>query len=474
MSRNRKVRAKVLLGAGLLALAHASQAAGPGNEDLKAQIEELKAAVRSLQEAARTPAKAAAEGEAADEPVKKQDLEGLRADLENYKYETKRTRETKTALTTRGTTIGGSVQTRFTAQNPPTSSGSSTTAATRNSSFDVPQATLSLAGSLFRDYKDGRNLDYKLAFGYVPNSPANNNSLFNLTDAYVRYSFLPTSTGLEESKLTATVGQQQIPFGLEAQASEDLRPVIKSAQFLAGLGLDGRQIGVIARGDLEPYVDYGFNYRAPLFEYALGVVNGSGANKSDDNGQKDWVGRVAFTLPVDYNSVLRELKFGSSVYKGKKNSVVTLADKSTLVTGQGRSDRYGFDIYYNHDPIGATFEYAQGHDEPIAAGGKIGKTKSSGYVATLYYTWGEQFLKSYRAQAKYDDWWPHSYESFIRYDQFDPNRALPANETVISTIGLNVFFAETTKFQINLSHTAPKAPAAKSGNTLLAQFQFGF
>lgn len=54
------------------------------------------------------------------------------------------------------------------------------------------------------------------------------------------------------------------------------------------------------RGDAKPFVDYGANYRAPLFEYALGVTNGNGSNKTDDNNSKDYIGRVAFTLPVDY------------------------------------------------------------------------------------------------------------------------------------------------------------------------------
>ncbi|WP_338768877.1 hypothetical protein [Massilia sp. METH4] len=491
--------------AGLLAIAGATQAAGQSNEDLQRQIEELKAVVKTLQQqiggqgtAARTPVAAPAEAgqssasaektfigpeatakadpgapsantettPAAPEVATKADIDGLRTDLENYKYEQKRNRETKTALTTRGTTIGGSVQARYTAQDPAVRTGSTATSSDRSSSFDIPQATLNFAGSLYRDYSEGRNLDYRLAFAYAKNSPATDGSQLNATDAYIRYSPLPTLTGLEDPRLTITLGQQQIPFGLEAQIGEELRPVINNAQFLGGLGVGTRQIGLIVRGDYDPYVDYGFNYRAPLLEYAFGVVNGSGPNKSDDNNHKDYIARLAFTLPVDYYSLFRELKFGVSAYKGKKNLV-----NGTNVVGLGKRDRYGFDIYYNHAPFGITYEYAEGRDGVANNGPEI---KSRGQYLTAFYTWGEQWVASSRAQAKYDDYWPKSYQLFARYDTFDPNRALDNDRTKVGVLGFNLFFAETTKFQVNLNHYDYQNPAQRSSNELLAQFQFGF
>jgi hypothetical protein len=483
-----------VLGAGLLTIAGAGHAAGQSNEDLQRQIQELKVLVNSLQQQAQAqpaPAAAAAaatsaapaapalaQGEApatdganlAQQPesATKADIDGLRTDLENYKYEQRRNRETKTALTTRGTTIGGSVQARATAQSPATRSGTAATASNRNGSFDIPQATLNFSGSLYRDYSEGRNLDYRLAFAYARNSPATDGSQFNATDAYVRYSPLPTLTGLEDPRLTLTFGQQQIPFGLEAQIGEELRPVINSAQFLGGLGVGSRQIGLIVRGDFAPYVDYGFNYRAPLVEYAFGVVNGSGPNKSDDNNGKDLVGRLAFTLPVDYYSLFRELKLGVSAYKGKKNLIT---GTSTTVSGQGKRDRYGADIYYNHAPFGITYEYAEGRDGVTGNGPDL---KSRGQYLTAFYTWGEQWVASSRAQAKYDDYWPKSYQLFARYDIFDPNVLIANDKTKIATAGFNLFFAETTKFQLNLNHYHYQNPSQRSAKELLAQFQFGF
>lgn len=493
-----RISAKIssaVLGAGLLSIAGASHAAGQSNEELQRQIEELKAVVSALQKQVQAGQGQAIQGQAAvaaaaevQDPAAgqaltsetigsagekvdiatKSDIDGLRTDLENYKYEQRRSRETKTALTTRGTTIGGSVQARAAAQSPAVRTGTSSAAAPRNTSFDIPQATLNFAGSLYRDYSEGRNLDYRLAFAYARNSPATDGSQLNVTDAYVRYSPLPTLTGLEDPRLTLTFGQQQIPFGLEAQIGEELRPVINSAQFLGGLGVGTRQIGLIVRGDFDPYVDYGFNYRAPLLEYALGVVNGSGPNKSDDNNHKDWIGRVAFTLPVDYYSIFRELKFGVSGYKGKKNLVT---GSSTTVSGQARRDRYGADIYYNHAPFGITYEYAEGRDGVAGGGPDI---KSRGQYLTAFYTWGEQWVASSRNQAKYDDYWPKSYQLFARYDTFDPNTAVGNDKSDIATAGFNLFFAETTKFQLNLNYYKYENPAQRNAKEVLAQFQFGF
>ena len=476
---------RALAGAGILTLAGAAHAAGPTNQQLQKQIEELKALVTSLQQqvqARQAPAADTVKGATAEavvvapgidatdkiESATKADIDGLRTDLENYKYEQKRNRETKTALTTRGTTIGGSVQVRATAQEQASRAGSTALAADRHSSFDIPQATLNFSGSLYRDYSEGRNLDYRLAFAYAKTSPGTDASQLNATDAYIRYSPFPTLTGLEDPRLTITLGQQQIPFGLEAQIGEELRPVINSAQFLGGLGVGTRQIGLIVRGDYDPYVDYGFNYRAPLVEYAFGVVNGSGPNKSDDNNSKDYLARLAFTLPVDYFSLLRELKVGVSAYKGTKNLT---AGTTAAVVAQTRRDRYGFDIYYNHAPFGITYEYAEGRDGVIGTGPDI---KSRGQYVTAFYTWGEQWVASSRAQAKYDDYWPKSYQLFARYDIYDPNRALANDKSKIATAGFNLFFAETTKFQINLNHYQYENPAQRSANELLAQFQFGF
>jgi hypothetical protein len=517
--------------AGLIGYAGMAQAQGPSNAELQQEVEELRVIVKELKakldkkEEAHADARAlhgaASKGASASGPAAldgapkvasapaateqgagnpqatnagnsgnatgvpadgntqyatKDDVDGLRASLENYKYDEQRLEQTTLASTTRNTVIGGTVQVRYTTQTPGTTTGTGSGSTDRNSSFDIPLAQLYLTGSLYRDYQEGRNLTYKLGFAYAPNvssgsmisSSAPSGSQFNAQDVYLQYSFLPTTFGLETPILTATLGQQLIPFGLEAQTDESLRPVINSAQFVSGLGVGTRQIGLIVRGDAGISVDYAANYRAALLQYAFGIVNGSGPNQSDNNNHKDLLGRLAFTLPVDYASWLRQLTFGTSVYLGRKNLI-----DGTTAAGEGENNRYGFDIYYNHAPFGITAEYAMGRDGALGTKGGTTTVNSYGWYVTAFYTWGEQWVNSYKTQNKYDDWWPKSYQAFFRLDKWNPNTALSGNLTTIDTLGLNIFFAQTTKFQIDMQHTS-SSRSAKASNALLAQFQFGF
>ncbi|WP_411691784.1 hypothetical protein [Acinetobacter gandensis] len=264
-----------------------------------------------------------------------EDIDGLRADIENYKYDQSRQYERQTTKSTRDTTLYGTVQLRANAVDDTGVIGAT------KSTFDIGTALIGVRGNLFRDYNEGKNLDYQLSFGYGKRNDGTNNSNFNLLDAFVRYNALATNAGPETAKLNFTLGQQLLPFGLDVQSPEDLRPTISTASASTYLGLFNRQNGFIVRGDVKPFVDYGSNYRAPLFEYALGVTNGNASNKADDNNGKDYIGRVAFTLPVDYASIFRELKFGASYIKGEsKLNTAGISDNSA------KRDRLGFDLYW--------------------------------------------------------------------------------------------------------------------------------
>jgi hypothetical protein len=507
-----------ILALALFTYAGASFGETPTTQELQQQIEALKNSIESLEQQVKTGKAPAGAASSSSEPANKDDISGLRADLENYMYDVQRLRDYKTVLANRGTTITGTAQVRADVSTASTTSGAATTQSTpRYSSFDVPLVNLAFAGNLFRDYGEGHNLDYKVGFAYAkasstttftPTTTTNAaTSTFNLQDAYIQYNFInPAVTGLEDSNLNLRLGQQQTVFGLEAQTTDELKPVINTAQFVNGLGVGARQIGLILRGDYDPYVDYGFNYRAPLLEYAVGIVNGSGPNQSDNNSKKDYLARLAVTAPVDYTSWLRELKFGLSYQHGTKNVwSSTTATTAPVVAAtsavDGKSDRYGFDIYYNHLPFGGTYEYATGRDDvlvnnkalPATSSNfataatinplKVGTIKSVGQTLTLFYTWGEQWLKSSNGNGvgKYDDWWPKTYQPFVRFDRWDPNTANTAlsgtnvsGKIDISTLGFNLFFAETTKFQINLNSYRYYNPATPKNRDVIAQFQFGF
>ncbi|RTL53150.1 MAG: DUF3138 domain-containing protein [Rhodocyclaceae bacterium] len=487
---------KSAIGVGLIAMAGGAAAAQPTADELLKQIQALRATVESLQKQVKDQSESLAKTKEAlptgVEYATTTDLDGLKSDLEDYKYSVARDRQYNTALSTRGVTIGGTLTGSYTASTLPS-------AATSNRPYGTPaensfnaSATLSFAGNLYKDYDEGRNWDYKLGLSLAnpkfangaasTNSPAPGDSVIKLTDVYLQYSLVKSNGGLEDPKLTVTFGQQKIPFGLEAQVSDELKPTVSTAQFLGTSALSQlgkRQIGVVLRGDWNPTVDYGFNYRAPLIEYAIGVVNGNGDNTADDNTRKDWLGRVAFTLPVDYNSPFRELKFGASYYSGWK---VLTNTANNVVADAAHSSRKGIDIYYNHNPIGVTYERADGVDDALlvpAAANYRGTQpiKSSGQVLTVFYNFGDiaQWSKNLNQVGKYDDFWPTTSQVYYRFDRWDPNVYAAKDEIFKGTVGYNYFFAQTTKLQLGFTRTTyPNGSGKTSASDLTALFQYGF
>jgi hypothetical protein len=410
-----------------------------------------------------------------------EELAGVRTDLENFKFQWQRERDLHTAITTRYLVINGVVQTRFGFQDNAVNATTPNVVFNRKTTFDVPTALLSFNGILYRDYENGKNLTYSIRYG-VSQQATGNSSFLNLIDAQIAYNFLPT-VNPETNRLSLTVGQQLLPFGIEVPATEELRPVIRNAQFTlpGGYGLARREVGAILRGELFQYVDYGYNYRVPIVQYALGVVNGNGPNALDDNNFKDVVGRVAFTIPSSYNSWLRQLSIGGTVYYGRQNLAITDAAKvSRPLHRKGDKIRYGLDVYYNHWPLGFTYEYIRGVDD-IATGNtltnaKIAQKDSESHTVTAFYSFGQQFVAGFRNQGRFDDWWPKTYQPFVRYDRFDPNldKKKVKDVTEIYTAGLNIFFAETTKAQFNYNLRNVRALSDQWSHEALAQFQFGF
>jgi Phosphate-selective porin O and P len=473
--------------AALLAIGGGVQAAEPSSEiqtlrntvdELRKQVQELRSLVKGKALTAQEPT--AAEGESQESldartPATKADVQGLRTDIENYKYDQSRLQERNIPSVTRNTKIGGSITVRYEAQNPgaqPSASSSGNGASDpRSNGFTAPTFGLNFAGNLFRDYAEGRNLTYRLALTST-NSATTSITGVNLTDAYIRYSFQPASGNPEDPLGTITVGQQTVPFGQDAQALDaEVKAVIGNAGFVSGLGLGTRQIGLLLSGDYDPYVDFTNNYRAPLVAYNLGLFNGNGNNKSDNNDQVDIAGRLVFTLPVDYSSWFRQLQVGASLYRGHTSLGPGTATTAFAANQRGSYNRYGFDINWTHLPYSIAYEWAYGKEELARADSLVTSGKNAdgfrrgvGQYINLGYTWGEQFLSSSRNQGKFDDFWPKSYQAFLRFDSWDPNRSgLVINDRKLATtLGLNVFFAETTKFQINYIRTRNQLGTAKS------------
>ena len=450
-------------------------AAGEELAALRKELAELKARV---EEARSTVASAG-------------DVQGVQADLENFKWQVQRDRETKSALSTRNLLLGGVIQARGAwygedITGTPSAKVPSTIANTsvnnpavldgRKTTFDIPAAILFFNGLLHRDYEKARNLGFSLSAAAAP-TPGTNLSSPSILDANLTYQLLPTIEN-DGPRLSVTLGQQLLPFGLEVNTSEELKPVVNNAQFVGQTGLGARQIGLVARGELFTRFDFGYAYRQALLAFAVGIVNGTGPNRDDDNAFKDVIGRVAITIPAGYDSWLRELRLGASAYLGRVSlNDATASVPATRITGKGLRNRLGADVYYNHFPFGLTYELVRVVDDvwdPAAA--REVRLERSAHTATVFYSFGEQFLRSIRTQGKFDDWWPKTWQPFLRYDRWQPDAGSPGSANDVFTGGLNVFFAETTKAQVNVNRRVQHVVGAENvaSTEVLAQLQFGF
>ncbi|MDR1997683.1 MAG: hypothetical protein LBQ83_05110 [Candidatus Margulisbacteria bacterium] len=400
-------------------------------------------------------------------PATQEDIATLRSEIQQVKDQFQRQYDSNTAATQRSLRISGIVQTKLTVP-------SEVTLNTYNS-FQVPLATLTFRGSLKKDYDDWRNLDYVLSVGGGnPGAP-------QFLDAYLNYNILPANQS-DRSRLAVSFGQQTKPFGLEASALEDKKPVINQAQFVAATGFVARDVGLIFKGDLFPSNDFGYGFRVPLLEYTAGVINGNGFNQGGTNKDTfDSLGRIVINPiawnigdgQINYNDWLRGFSIGASVYDGSSRLWLDPDKKSGIETGVKR--RSGFDIAYVRTPFGFTYETITGLDQ-VATASNTEKydRKGKGDTLTLFWTIGEQFVNGYKNQSRSDDWWPLSWEPFVRIDNWNADTEIDDNNIEIKTVGLNIFFAETTKFQINHNIKNHKARDIKDQAETIVQFQYGF
>lgn len=475
----------------VIALALLAPAAHAAENTPDAAGGEPAADARVLQERGGDPS----EDESKEPKATKDEVEAVRDEIQVLRDQWQRSLErgfpTTVVQSNRPLIISGTGQFRYT-QNKPFINDGSLSANTYNA-VTIPFFALNFAGNLKKDYEQGKNVDYQLGI------QTTGSSTISITDAWLNYQIF-NSLDKEGPRLSITGGQQKKYFGNEATATEAFKPTIAGAQFASKLSLDQRDIGLVLAGDLLPANDYGYNYRVPTIQYWLGLINGSGPNTAENNNDKDLFARIQLNAPVNYDHLLRGLSLGFSGYKGWNNPSATTTTTNTITntTGQavsssstattlqsGPKERWGVDLAYVNTPVGFTLEYVHGKDISggsstikNGAGSKAGFSKVSeeGYTLTLFYNFGDQFVPSAKQQDRYDDYYPLTYQPFVRFDSWTPNTDHPGVHTDIWTAGFNWFFAQTTKLQLNYNVTRDYKGSSNVTNidAFLAQFQFGF
>lgn len=271
-----------------------------------------------------------------------------------------------------------------------------------NSTFRLRRARVRVTGDI------GNMGIYWLELDAV-NSPA-------LLDAYATIGPRPY--------LKFTAGQFRIPFSQESLWSSANLPMVDRAQVVNQLvpgrdnGSNGRDIGADLTGS--------YNVRGHTgVDYAIGVFNGNGIDKTASNNHKNIAARLV-ARPV------AGLSFAGDYYNGNTGPAET------------SRDRAGAEYRYERQPVLLMGEFIRGSDGAL-------------------HRYGWYALQGWQFSPKW--------QGLIRVDSANANTAVKNNTTTIYLGGLNWLMAKNLRFQLNAGSHEQKSAWKPD---LLSQLQFSF
>jgi phosphate-selective porin len=180
----------------------------------------------------------------------------------------------------------------------------------------------------------------------------------------------------------------------------------------------GRDIGVQLEGT------YSVAGNAPLLDYSVGLFNGAGINRRDDNRRKD----VAVRLVVHPT---RQLLLAGDYYDGAAG-----VDRASR-------ERVGVELAYIEQRYSLRAEYVWGRDAAVHRRGGYG-------------------LAAYRFLPQW--------EGLLRFDRYEPG-ANARSDTYL--LGVNWYFSRWAKWQANYG-VVDENTRMDATHTGLSQIQFQF
>lgn len=299
-----------------------------------------------------------------------------------------------------------------------------------SNTFRMRRVRVSLDGKLTK------NLSYSIQ-GDLLNSPF-------LVDAYVKYK--PCK------EFAIQVGQFKTPFTLENPINPlnlEIFDYSESVQHLVGytdvcgVGALGRDIGIMATGDLFHVKGQGF----PIVNYSIAIFNGNGPvnfkkNEKglDNNNFKDVVGRL------NIRPMLKDLTLSGSYYYGRyKND-----------TDEGLRSRWSAGLQYNDGDIVVRAEYLNGltghqveaFDDGVPV---LDENGNQVYVEGLQNSIGYYAVAGYRFKFGKDN--GQKLMPVLRYEHFEPGdfNGIVNGMTDYYTIGIDYWPVKSLNFKLDYS-----------------------
>jgi len=217
-----------------------------------------------------------------------------------------------------------------------------------------------------------------------------------------------------------TFGQFKSPFGLELSTPCQSLHTINRSLAVSELASPFRDLGVMIYGGTS------FGLRdSDFLSWKLAFTNGKGMNNLDNNKFKDIVARVIVT-PWDFLNIGGSYKYGKALNSGQENKLIRFGGDISV-------EKYNF--LFQAEYIGGTDDGFKlegggcGQDPTIVPfDGKI--NKQGFFVMLLYKT-------------------PWELQPVFKYGNYDSDSDLPNTMKNTYTYGINYFFNDWTRLQIN-------------------------
>ncbi|MEZ7955570.1 MAG: porin [Bacteroidales bacterium] len=277
--------------------------------------------------------------------------------------------------------------------------------------FTFNRARLGVLGSIPYD------IDYYFAVEYSGFS--NSENKVHLLDGYVSYTRFAKWAKI-------TIGQFKSPISLEQNTACSGLYTVERSEVVKQLAGPQRDLGLLISG----------GHDSLKFQYALGLMNGSGMNNREDNSNKNIVGRVVV-------GPFKGLKVGGSFKVGGMNPTDPAERLNNIY-------RVAAEAQFSWKGLLLQGEYLYGQDKLFSAskvpiyggcGGIVGfETKQPG----TYHKDGAWMIASYRTKyniepvLKFDTWNSDKNDRYSRYNTY--------------TIGVNYYINDYTRLQINYAN----------------------
>ena len=222
-----------------------------------------------------------------------------------------------------------------------------------------------------------------------------------LVDAFVKYKLC--------KEFAIQVGQFKTPFSMESPINPvnlEIFDYGESVQSLVGykdvcgVGSLGRDLGVMASGEFLQLE--GKDY--PLITYNIGLFNGNGANKLDNNNRKDLVGRL------DVHPMMKELTLSGSFYLGKYQNESDYGTRNRWSAGaQYKDGNILIRAEYLNGTTGHTyFTSEMNQNNELVEVEKQSLQISQGYYAVAGYTFhfGKDFSQKITPVVRFEHFTP--------------------------------------------------------------------